>query len=276
MDVLTVLITKLVATAMVVILVSVTVGKLGSRLGGILAGTPIILGPGYFFMLQEWPPKFIQAAALSTLHALIATLVFSISFVITAKRLGLFVSLGIATVLWIPSAFFFSQIPGGISAAVVVYGLVLLLAEGIRRALNLKQSTTVSASGWFDLVLRGVIAGLLVSMATTLAVNTGPLLSGMLVGFPIGLSTIGWSLHDRYGADVARATVSAAQMGMLSLVAFTVVIAVLVGLTPPSITFLLALLASISVSASLLLVSQWRVRRAASRLLSLRLYSSGD
>ncbi|MEX1056780.1 MAG: hypothetical protein WED11_03530, partial [Natronospirillum sp.] len=98
--------------------------------------------------------------------------------------------------------------------------------------------------------------------ATTVAVNTGPLLSGMLVGFPIGLSTIAWTLHDRYGADIARSTISAAQVGMLSLVAFTVVTASLVGVAPPMLTFLFALLASLSVSGLLILLSQWRARNA--------------
>ncbi|MEX0606299.1 MAG: hypothetical protein WD623_15415 [Marinobacter sp.] len=265
---LTVLITKLVATAVVVIGVSITVGKLGPRLGGILAGTPVILGPGYFFMLQEWPPEFIRAAALSSLHALIATLLFVVSFVVTAKRLSALASLAVATLLWIPAALLFSRLPGGLGIAVTVYGIVLLLAEWIRRALDLKQPTVVSVSGWSDLLLRGVMAGILVSVATTLAVNSGPTLSGMLVGFPVALFTIGWTLHDRYGADVARATVSAAQMGMLSLVAFTVVTAILVGVIAPMLTFLFALLASMSVSGSLLLLSQWRVRRAYSHLLN--------
>lgn len=259
---LTVLITKLVATAVVVIVVSVTVGKLGPRLGGIIAGTPVILGPGYFFMLQEWPAEFIRAAALSSLHALIATLVFVVSFVVTAKRLSALASLAVATLLWIPSALLFSRLPGGIGIAVTVYGLVLLLAEWIRRILDLKQPSVASVSGWSDLLVRGVMAGVLVSVATTLAVNSGPTLSGMLVGFPVALFTIGWTLHDRYGADVSRATVSAAQMGMLSLVAFTVAVAFLIGLISPMLTFLFALSASMGVSGSLLLFSYWRARRA--------------
>ncbi len=69
-------------------------------------------------------------------------------------------------------------------------------------------------------------------IATALAARSGPMLSGILVGFPVGLFTIGWTLHDRYGADVARATVAAAQQGMLSLVAFAVVTAVLAGHVP--------------------------------------------
>lgn len=265
---LTILLTKLIATALVVIGVSIAVARLGPRLGGILAGTPIILGPGYFFMLQEWPTEFIQEAALATLHALIATLLFSISFVLTAEKLGALGSLGLATLIWIPSAYLFALIPGGVAVAVVLYGLVLLSAEIIKRMQALKQPKVVAVSGWFDVVLRGLLGGVLVAVATTMAARSGPMLSGILVGFPVGLFTIGWALHDRYGADVARATVGAAQQGMLSLVAFAVVTAVLVGHVPPLVTFTVSLFASIAVSATLFMVSQWRVRRAYGHLLA--------
>lgn len=259
---LSVLLAKLIATAVVVVGVSLAVGKLGPRLGGIIAGTPIVLGPGYFFMLRDHSTEFIQAAALSTLHALVATLLFSISFVVTAGRLSALASLGIATLCWVPAALLFTRVPGGVGVAVLMYLAMLLLAEGIRRGLRLRQPVVVARSGWFDLALRGLLAGVLVSVATTLAVKSGPLLSGMLVGFPVGLFTIGWTLHERYGPDVARATVSMAQKGMLSLVAFGVVTAALVGHLPPMGVFLLALLASMGVSATLFLISQWRFRRA--------------
>ncbi|SDL20415.1 hypothetical protein SAMN05192555_10372 [Franzmannia pantelleriensis] len=253
---------KLVATAVVVIGVSIAVGKLGPRLGGIIAGMPIVLGPGYFFMLQEQSPAFIREAALSTLHALVATLVFTICFVVSAKRMGARASLTLAALCWIPSVLLFLQLPGGVTMAVLMYALVLLLAESVKRYLRLTPPRVVAASGWFDLVLRGVLAGVLVSVATTVAASAGPLLSGILVGFPIGLLTIGWTLHQRYGVEVARATVSMAQQGMLSLVAFGLVTALLAGSVPPLVTFLLALLASAGVSFALFILSQWRIRRA--------------
>lgn len=264
---LTVLLSKLVATALVVIGVSVAVGKLGPRLGGIIAGTPIILGPGYFFLLQEWPPEFIREAALATLHALIATLLFSITFVLTTKNLGALPSLALCTLVWIPTAYLFSFMPGGVIVAVLVYALVLMTAEIIKRALALDQTRMMAVSGWFNVILRGFFAGVLVAIATTVAARSGPLLSGMLVGFPVGLFTIGWTLHDRYGADVARATIVAAQQGMLSLVAFAVVTAVMVGHAPSMVTFVLSLLASIAVSATLFIISQWKFRRAYGHLL---------
>lgn len=256
-----VLAAKLVATAAVVIGVSVTVGKLGPRLGGIMAGMPIVLGPGYFFMLKEQSPAFIREAALSTLHALIATLVFSICFVVSARRLGARTSLALATVCWIPAVLLFSALPGGVAIAVLVYALALLLAKGINRRLRLAPPAVAVASGWLDLVFRGVLAGLLVSVATTLAANSSPLFSGILVGFPIGLLTISWTLAQRYGVEIARATVSMAQQGMLSLMAFCVVATTLVNAAPPMATFLLALLASMAVSVTLFTLSQWQARR---------------
>ncbi|APE32154.1 hypothetical protein BOX17_15070 [Halomonas aestuarii] len=262
---LSVLLAKLIATALVVVGVSISVGKLGPRLGGILAGTPIVLGPGYFFMLQERPADFIEVAALSTLHALVATLLFSLCFVATAQRMGALASLGLATLCWIPAALLFTLLPGGVWLALLLYAGVLLVAEVAKRALRLNQPVITATSGWLDLVLRGLLAGVLVSVATTLAARSGPLLSGMLVGFPVGLFTIGWTLHQRYGHDVARATVGAAQQGMLSLVAFALVTALLASVTPPMVTFLLSLAASIGVSAMLFLHSQRRVRRTLAR-----------
>lgn len=253
---------KLIATALVVIGVSLAVSKMGPRLGGILAGTPIILGPGYFFMLQERSVEFIQSAALSTLHALVATLIFSICFVMTAGRMSALASLGLATMCWIPFTLIFTAMPGGVWGAVLLYCVVLLIAEGIRRVLKLGQPVVIARAGWFDLILRGLLAGVLVSIATTVAAKSGPLLSGVLVGFPVGLFTIGWTLHERYGSRVARATVTIAQKGMLSLVAFSVVLAFTVGKLPPMATFTLSLVGSLAVSAALFLTSQWQYRRA--------------
>lgn len=82
------LLVKMLTTALIVVAVTVSVGHLGPRLGGIMAGTPIIFGPGYFFMLQEQSPEFVASAAVSSLHAVSATVLFTVCYVIAAKRLG--------------------------------------------------------------------------------------------------------------------------------------------------------------------------------------------
>ncbi|WP_445005373.1 hypothetical protein [Halomonas mongoliensis] len=252
---------KLVATAGIVILVALAVGRLGPRLGGILAGMPVILGPGYFFMLQEQPPPFVQDAVLATLHALVATLLFTVCFVLVAGRLSALRSLGLSILCWVPAALLFSGIPGGLGVAVLAYLVALGVAERVNRALHLDQPVVLARAGWLDLVLRGLLAGLLVSLATTLGAQAGPLLSGILLGFPAGILTIAWTLHERYGAEVARMTVSMTQRGMLSLIAFCSVSYLTVGRLPWGAVFLLSLVASVAVSMLLFAISRWRARR---------------
>lgn len=252
---------KLLATAGIVILVALSVGRLGPRLGGILAGTPVILGPGYFFMLREQSADFVQDAVLSTLHALVATLLFTVCFVLTATRLSALHSLAMASLLWVPGALLFTQMPGGLLAALAAYLVVLLVAEGVNRWLRLGQPVVVASSGWLDLLLRGLLAGAVVSLATTLAARSGPGLSGVILGFPVGILTIAWALHERYGAEVARMTVSMTQRGMLSLLAFCAVSYLGVGQLPGMLVFALSLAASMMTSFLLFMFSLWRARR---------------
>lgn len=254
------LLVKMLATAVVVIAVAVTVARLGPRLGGIVAGTPIVLGPGYFFMLREQPAEFIATAAVSSLHALTATVVFTISYVLLASRFGALASMGLAALSWLPAALLFAGLPGGIPLALLAYGLVYLVARRVDRALRLPQPRVSAPTGWWNLLLRGVLAGGLVGLATTVAAGFGPVASGLLVGFPIGFITIGLTLHQRYGAPVARATMAAAQAGLFSLVAFTAGVGLTAPLVSPMLSFLLALLASLSVSAGLFTASQLRAR----------------
>lgn len=256
---------KLLATAGIVILVALAVARVGPRLGGILAGTPVILGPGYFFMLREQAPAFVQEAVLSTLHALVATLLFTVCFVISAARLSAVKSLGLASLLWVPAAMLFTQLPSGLMGALGAYLAVLLVAEGINRWLRLGQPVVVASSGWLDLLLRGLLAGGLVSIATTLAARAGPGFSGIILGFPAGILTIAWALHERYGAEVARMTVSMTQRGMLSLLAFCTVSYLGVGLLPGMVVFALSLAASMATSSLLFMFSLWRARRLYAR-----------
>lgn len=256
---------KLLATAGIVILVALAVARVGPRLGGILAGTPVILGPGYFFMLREQAPAFVQEAVLSTLHALVATLLFTVCFVISAARLSAVKSLGLASLLWVPAAMLFTQLPGGLMGALGAYLAVLVVAEGINRWLSLGQPVVVASSGWLDLLLRGLLAGGLVSLATTLAARAGPGFSGIILGFPAGILTIAWALHERYGAEVARMTVSMTQRGMLSLLAFCAVSYLGVGRLPGMVVFMLSLGASMATSSLLFMFSLWRARRLYAR-----------
>ncbi|MCH4564718.1 hypothetical protein MKP05_16575 [Halomonas sp. EGI 63088] len=245
---LSILLVKWLSTAIVVIGVSVAVVRLGPKLGGVLAGTPIVLGPGYFFMLREQPSAFVADAALGSLHAMLATLAFCLSYVLLAGRWGALASVALAAALWVPVAAAVAVLPGGVALALAAIGLGMILALRLMNSLGLARSAVSAPLHWGDLLIRGALAGAIVCLATAILDDFAPAVSGVALSFPIGMLTIALTLHQRYGAEVARATLADTQLGMLSLIAFSAVLASSVESLASVFVFGLSLAASLLVS----------------------------
>ena len=248
---------KWFSTALVVVGVSMAVVRLGPRLGGVLAGTPIVLGPGYFFMLNQQPPAFVAEAALGSLHAMLATLTFCLCYVLLAGWFGAWGSVALAMVVWLPVAAAAASLPGGVASGLAAFLLAMLLALRLMRSLGLARDTVSESPRWRDLLMRGTLAGVIVCLATVVLDTIAPAVSGVALSFPIGMLTIALTLHQRHGAGVARATLAGTQLGMLSLVAFSTVMAACVESLPPALVFVLALVASLLVSALLWFLPRW-------------------
>jgi len=243
------LLIKILATGVIVIAVTVSVAQLGSRIGGILAGTPIVIGPAFYFLGREQTTEFVFDAAVSTLHALTASLVFLMAYVIAASRLHAIGSLAVAVMSWIIGAAIFTQVPGNLLPALGLYLFVFAGALLLEFWLNLKEARIAAKTHWGDLLARGAAAGILVGITTTAGAQFGPTVSGAMAGFPVGFVVISLTLYQRFGADVARATLVAAQRGMLSLVAFAAAIGVLTPIWGAVASFWPALSISLLVSA---------------------------
>jgi len=252
-----VLFIKWLSTALVVVGVSTAVARLGPRLGGVLAGTPIVLGPGYFFMLREQPPAFVAEAALGSLHAMLATLTFCLCYVLLAGGFGASASVALAAVIWLPLAAVAASLPGGVTLGLATFLLALALALRLMRSLGLVRGTVSEPPRWGDLLMHGSLAGIIVCLATVVLDSIAPAVSGIALSFPIGMLTIALTLHQRHGPGMARATLADTQLGMLSLVAFSAVMAASVESLPPALVFVLALGASLLVSGLLWFLPRW-------------------
>src|SRR5690606_27927753 len=77
---------RMFATAIVVMSVTWSVGKFGPVIGGALAGLPIVLGPGLYFLVQQSPPAFVSETAAYALVSLCATQLFLLAYIATANR----------------------------------------------------------------------------------------------------------------------------------------------------------------------------------------------
>lgn len=246
---------KILATGFIVIVITVAVARLGPRIGGILAGTPIVIGPAFYFLGHEQSAQFVVAAAISTLHALAATLMFLMAYVSVAGRLSAVASAAVGVGSWLVGAVLFSQLPQGIWPALIVYAAIFAGALVLEYQLRLAETRATAGARWGDLLLRGASAGVLVGATTTIGAHFGPTLSGVLAGFPVGFLVISLTLYQRFGSVLARTTMVAAQRGMLSLVAFAAAMAVLTPTWGVNTAFWSALVGSLLVSALLLAVS---------------------
>ena len=102
------------------------------------------------------------------------------------------------------------------------------------------------------LLLRGLAAGLLVAVVTVASDWLGPVWAGLLITYPIGLTVISVTIHQRSGADMAVATLQAVMTGIGSLAAFAFTLAVLLEPLGPTNAFVAATLASLLLTVVLI------------------------
>ena len=167
-----------------------------------------------------------------------------------------------AAALWVPVAAAAAALPGGVALALSVIGLGMILAMRLMNSLGLARSSVSAPLNWGDLLLRGALAGAIVCLATAVLDDFAPAVSGVALSFPIGMLTIALTLHQRYGVELARATLADTQKGMLSLVAFSSVLALSVESLDSAFVFCLSLVASVLVSTLLWFLHTYRPETA--------------
>jgi len=242
---------RMAGTACVVIGISWIVARMGPKVGGIVVGLPIVLAPGFGFMLVDHAPDFVGQAAAGALFSLSATQIFLLVFFATSRQLGPVISVAGAAMVWLLCAVPLSLMPHDPVIGAGLFIAVTMLARRIGRRWVASQSRQASGTRWGLLVLRGLLAGLLVGAVTLAAAELGPAFSGAIMAFPIGFTVIGISLHLDYGGHFAGQTAYAGLTGMYGLAGFCICLALFLGQVPMMTAFLLALVSSILITLAL-------------------------
>ncbi len=253
------LLTRMGATAFVVVAVALAVSHFGPIIGGALAGLPIILGPGFFFLITRTSSSFVANAAAYSVFALCATQIFLLTYIVTAKRAPPVLSLCAAIGAWLAAAIPFQFLPPD-----PLIGLILFF--GLTRG-----ARCISNRFYFDapkgrrnerlalLLLRGGLAGLLVAIVTAGASGMGPEWSGIFLSFPIGYTVIAVTIHEQLGRGSAITTLRSALLGTTSLVGFCATLSLTVEVMPAQGAFVMAILVSLSITLGLIAQSQQQV-----------------
>lgn len=247
---------RMSATAAVVVAVTFAVGRFGPLIGGALAGLPVVLAPGFYFMAREAPPEFVAEAAAYALWSLCGTQIFILSYMAAASRFAVAPSFLLSTAAWLAAAMVARSLPPVPVAGAAVYLAVTVLTRvaGSRLAGDTRRRGSVGGPGL--LILRGLLAGLLVAVATGAAAYLGAGWSGILLAYPVGFTVVAVTLHERLGAAQAIGTLHAALLGTASLATFSALLAVL-GTRMPILTALaVAVIASCLLAAALVLRSR--------------------
>lgn len=220
---------RALATATIVIAVTLAVSRLGSRRGGMLAGLPIVLGPGFVVLAVVEPAAYVAQAATYALLSLAATQAFMLAYAATARAGGgVAVALAAATAAWCLCAAGLARLDDvGVAGALLAFALATAVALALHRRLALAETPARGRDGPGLLLLRGALAGLLVGAVSAASSRLGPALAGLAMAYPVGMTVIAAGLHRRHGAPTAIATLAAVALGTASLAAFCATVALL-------------------------------------------------
>ncbi|KAA0910916.1 hypothetical protein [Pusillimonas sp. ANT_WB101] len=242
---------RMLATTFIVMAVTWAVGVFGPLIGGALAGLPITLGPGFFFLSKQATAPFVSQAASYALLSLCATQFFLLAYMMTAKRCRPIVCLGIACMAWLFFALLFRFLP---PLPWINLGLFVLTTATCWRYGARFLSDTVSAkgkTGFGLLLLRGIIAGVLVATVTTASHWIGPMGSGLILAFPVGFTVMTITIHQRFGPSCIIATIHSIMLGTGSLAAFCATIALLIPHMSAHLTLSIAVSCAVCVTLTL-------------------------
>jgi len=252
-DLLAELLTRAIATAAVVVGITIAVERLGPAIGGVLGGLPIVIGPGFYFLMLEQSTEFTIGAAISSLIALTASQAFLMGYIAVARqsRAAIFV----ASLCWLLAALLLTWVRSSPWVGVVLFLVATATVRRLARYFERSHTKPRVRGGLIALFGRGIAAGLLVALVTVAADRLGPVWAGFLMTYPIALTVISISVHRRSGADVVIATLRSIMIGIGSVAAFTFTLAITLLPFGAFWAFSASLVAGIGVTAGLTLRS---------------------
>jgi hypothetical protein len=179
---------------------SLAARRFGARIGGLIAGLPLVAGPILLVYALAHGRAFAAGAAAGTLLGLVSLTAFVVVYARLAGRLFWGASLLSGWLAFAAATVVFNSvsIPAGgalaLAAAALLVGLALLPRPGgTPRVRSLPPA--------WDLPMRAACAVALVLALTAVAGWLGPRLSGLLAPFPIITTVLATFTHAQRGTD---------------------------------------------------------------------------
>jgi uncharacterized membrane protein (GlpM family) len=250
---------KMLATAALVVSVSMLVERVGPFLGAMVATLPISAGPALVFVAMDRGPAFLEASARAGLPAFAGTAVFAVVYALLAQRRRTLISVGGSLAAWLVATLLIQSREWSLGAALALHGIVfgtaLRVTRPYRRAAPVVRATRRS----WDVPFRAAIVMALVATVLVAGRLLGPRTAGTIAVAPMVFASVGLVLQPRVGGALPAAMMANGLLGLIGLVVALAFLSVSATALGAATSLSLALL--ICVLWNLLLIGARRLRR---------------
>lgn len=220
------LVAKVVTSVVLVLGLTLVAEHVSPRVAGVLSGYPLGVAIALFFIGVENGVGFAATAAVYTLAGFSASLVMVVIYHRVSQRLGVLWSSVAAVIGFLLIATLLRQFSYTLISGMLLTLSAMTVAIYAFRRIN---NTTVGKRVQLSLSVMAVRAGAataIVLLITGLAGQVGEAWAGVLSAFPITLFPFLVILHITYGGAQVHTVIKNFPLGMGSLLAYTVTVAV--------------------------------------------------
>ena len=214
--------------------------RYGPTLAGLLSALPVFAGPVLFILALEQGNVFAAQAAQGTLLAILAILVFSLTYAWMAVNFGVAVSLLSSYATYILTAYLLQFVHLPIELCFVGVIALLLCTQWWFPKVATHQAVS-GPTGPVDLILRMVLGASLVVVVTYFASTFGSRLSGIFAMFPLMTTVLVGFSHHQSGGDFAVVLLRGMVYGYFSFAIFCLLLSLALPNFSLATSFLIAL-----------------------------------
>jgi hypothetical protein len=174
--------------------------RFGVRVGGLIAGLPVVAGPILLVYALEHGRLFAADAAAGTLLGLVSLIAFVVVYGRLAGRASWRICLPAGWLAFAVATVVFYEVSVPVGAALALVGGALLAGLAALPRPGAPPRAHATPPRW-DLPMRAACALALVLTLTAVAGWLGPHLSGLLAPFPVIATVLATFTHAQRGTD---------------------------------------------------------------------------
>jgi hypothetical protein len=218
MSVILPLLIKMGCAAMIVVLASLAVERVGPVIGALIATLPVAGGPAYIFLAMEHGPDFIEASTIAGYPSLVGQAMYQVAYIHIAPGRGTVVSLLGSLSVWAATVLAVRATGWGFPVLAPLTFLAFAAAHLWVRGRIAWGGGPAPHRRWFDLPVRAGAVMCVTGSVILAGRLAGPALAGLMAMVPTVFTSLILILQPRIGG---RNTAAVVGSGLLGMVGFT-------------------------------------------------------